>query len=571
MNRLHKLRVLNAAMGRALNSPLSTTVPLPPAFTAADFAIAAAKILNRNSPGSRASVTDGTGLATITVYNTASTINGLSLSGGGEVDEATVPYGCSGAIRGEWIITSPQDPIDDPVHLNFANGMSHLFIYEGQKFEFKGGILTAGSFAVRWSDDGGTTWYQLYQPDSNDQNWYQVDFGSVATRIVEVIGCDQTLAINGYNFDTGSTPPAAYVDAELPMVTIFGDSYAFGQNADTLDNTTGGGTNPNDQNAIYGQARRLGEYLGCLQVRNHGLRGNRFSPGQATRSNYADRISGGVYPAAAEALYNGDSGTATRDLFVIPSTVNDDTGSPNPERRPAIAEAFRRLRELQPNCMILFPVGARAPHWNESDHWLGDNKNGFMDTFGATEAEWIANGAYLLDGSRRDGANWTPSGAEGSLPTFGGVGFDTGHPTQTGYDLLAQKYSDGAIYAAREIVKKAVTEGFGTELFYDNWTSISLNWVDNGDLTYSADGTDTGSLSLNIPEFETGKAYVIGLTVDVTAGELRVRLAGGAYQAVTVSGDYQFVLDDRTFAGLIVQGLTSFIGTVSNVSVRSLI
>jgi len=538
----------------------------PSPSTALLFAESATKILNRNSPGARSTVVDGAGDITVTIYNTNSTINGTSLTGGGLVDEKDVPFGYSCPIRGSWILTEPQAPVDPDPSINFANGMSNLFVFEGQVFEFKGGTLGDGSFALRWSEDDGVTWKQIYNASSDDQNWYQFDFGSVGTRIVEVIGCDQTLALNGYNFDTGATPPLLYADPDLPLITMFGDSYVFGQNADTLDNTTGGGTNPNDQKAISGMCRQFGEKLGALQVRNHGLRGNRFRPGQSNRSNYADRLSGGVYPSAAEALFAGDAGGEPRDLFVMPTTINDDSASDDPTLRPAVAEAFRRLRELQPNCVIIFPVGARAPQFSESDHWLDNNKDGFTDVFGTTEAEWIQNGVYLVDGSRRDGANWDPSGAEGSSPNYGGVGFDSGHPTETGYDYLSGKYADGAIYAAQEIVKEATLQGYGTELFNDNWTSIGASWTDNGDLTYTCDGTSNSSLGLNISEIEAGKAYVVRLTVSGSVGELRVRLGGGSNQSITADGDYIFVLDDNSSAGLIFQALNSFSGTVSNVS-----
>ncbi len=534
--------------------------------SALDYAISAARILNRNSPGARASVVDGTGLVTLNIYNTDSTINGARIASGGVVDESTVPYGLSCPVRELWILTEPQSPVDPSPTRTYSNGASNLFVFEGQVFEFKGGVLGAGSFALRWSTDGGTVWNEIYQATSDENNWYQFDFGSVATRVVEVIGCDQSLSINGYNFDTGTTPPLPHVDADLPLVTMFGDSYVFGQNADTLDNTTGGGTNANDQLAINGQSRKLAEYLGVLQVRNHGLRGNRFSPGVVNRSNYAERLSGGVYPDFAEALYDEDGGTSDRDLFIIPSTINDDAPGNDLVRRDACADAFRRIRELQPNCLVLFPVGARAPQFVERDVWLDDYKNGFNDAFGTTEAEWIQNGAYLHDGSRRDGADWTPAAAEGSLPTFGGVGFDVGHPTQVGHDLLAQKYSEGAIYLAKEVVKEAVTQGYGTELFNDNWTGIGANWVDNGDETYTASGTGNNSLSLNIAEITPGKAFVVRLAMDVTAGEFLVRLGGGANQSITVSDEYSYVLDDNTIGGLIIQKLTSAEGTVSLVS-----
>ncbi len=560
---------LGLGLARIRNAPVGGESVQP--STALLFAESATKILNRNSPAARASVVDGTGDVTLTIYSTDSTINGTSLSGGGLVDEKDVPFGYSCPIRGSWILTEPQDPIDPDPSLNFANGMSNLFVFEGQAFEFKGGTLGAGSFALRWSEDNGTTWKQIYNASSNDSNWYQFDFGSVDTRIVEVIGCDQTLALNGYNFDTGTTPPLAHSDPDLPMVTMFGDSYVFGQNADAPDNLSGG-SNANDQNALNGQTRKLGEYLGCLQVRNHGLRGNRFSGGQSNRSKYADRLTGGVYPTVAEALVDIDSGTVERDLFIIPSTVNDDGLSYDGERRTACAEAFSRLRELQPNCMIMFPVGARAPQWLERDEWLDDYKNGFIDTFGTTESEWIENGAYLLDGSRRDGANWTPAGAEGSLDTFGGSAYDPGHPTEIGHDLLAQKYSEGVIYMAQEIVKSATAEGFGTELFDDNFTNIGSLWTDNLDSTYTcvSDGVNPSSLGLNIPEIEGGQAYVVRVTVSDSSGELRVRLGGGDNNSITSDGDYVFVLDDNSSSGLIFQAMLTFSGTISNISCKAL-
>ncbi len=530
------------------------------------FTESAIKILNRNSPGSRATVVDGTGDITVTIYDGDSTINGTALAGGGEIDERDVPFGFSCPIRGRWIITEPQDPVSPDPSINFANGMSNMFIFEGQTFEFKGAGLSPGSFAMRWSEDGGVTWKQIYQGSSDQDHWYQFDFGSVGTRIVEVIGCDQTLSINGYNFDTGSSIPLAYEDPELPMVTMFGDSYVFGQNADAYDNTSGDGTNENDQNAINGTCRKLGEYLGCLQVRNHGLRGNRFSDRQENRSSYADRISGGVYSEHAEALIDIDSGTVERDLFIIPSTVNDDGPGNDGYRKDGAELAFRRLRQLQPNCMIMFPIGARAPQWNENETWLDDYKDAFKAVFGETESEWIQNGAYLHDGSRRDGENWTPAGAEGSSVYFGELGFDTGHPTQLGHDLLAQRYSEGALYMAREIVKSAAAQGFGTELFSDNWTGIGSSWTDNGNGTYTADGGDNSSLALNITEITPGKAFVVRLAVSNISGELRIRLGGGTNQSITADGNYAFVLDDNEFGGLIIQALSITSCTISNVS-----
>jgi len=63
---------------------------------------------------------------------------------------------------------------------------------------------------------------------------------------------------------------------------------------------------------------------------------------------------------------------------------------------------------------------------------------------------------------------------------------------------------------------------------------------------------------------------VVRLSVDMTAGELRVRLGGGDNNSITTSGDYVFVLDDNSSAGLIFQAMLSFSGTVSNISCKGL-
>lgn len=542
--------------------------------TAADFAVSAARILNRNSPGARASVTTGTGTVTHTQYSTDSTINGTTLVGGGVTDEKDVPMGYSCPIRGTWILTSPQDPVDPTPNLNFANGMSNLFIFEGQVFEFKGGSLGEGSFAIRWSEDGGTVWHQRYYASSGESAWEQFDFGSVATRIVEVIGCDQTLAINGYNFDTGATPPAAYTDDDLPLITMFGDSYVFGQGA---DDEGAGGTNVNGQNAINGQTRKLGEELGCLQVRNHGLRGNRFSNVQANRSNYADRLTGGIYPTVAEVDYSLDAaGTGARDLWIIPSTINDDSGGPDTPiglvQEADTADAFRRLRAAQPNAMIMFPIGARAPQFTESDRWLDNYKNGFTSVFGTDEAGWIEQGVYLLDGSRRDGADWTPAGLEGSSAYFGQAADDPGHPTAAGHAYLAEKYAEGVIYMAQQIAIAATAEGYGTDLWDPAEASVDPEWTDNGDGSYTKPGAGNGSVSLLSPSITGGEAYVMRVTIDPgMVGELRVRLGGGDNVSLTAAGDYAFVLDDRSSAGLIIQGLPTFSGTIRDISIIRLV
>lgn len=558
---------LNLGLGLGITAGLSGGGPSSQAIL---FAPSAARILNRNSPGSRASVVDGSGDITLTVYDGNSTINGKSISGGGEIDELDMPYGYSCPIRGKWILSSPQDPLDPTPTLTFANGMSTLFLFTGQRFEFKGGVLGEGSFAVRWSEDGGTAWKQAYYARSADPYWHQLDFGSAASRIVEVLGCDQSLGINGFNFDTGSSIPAAYTDADMPLGTMFGDSYVFGQNA---DDEGAGPTNNNNQKSINGQTRKLAEKLGCLQIRNHGLRGNRFGDLQASRSNYADRIDGGIYPDVGEAFFDGDAGPALRDFWVIPSTINDDGPAYDGVRKVGAIDAFRNLRRNQPNCLIMFPIGARAPQFTESPVWTSDYKEAFVEVFGATKADWIENGAYLHDGSRTEGANWTPAGAEGSSPYFGDgvVNPDSGHPTAAGHDYLAEKYYEGLIHMSQEIVKSAVEQGYGTEIWDDASANTGANWTYNGDGSFTADGSANGDVSLLDPAITSGKAYVVRLTVDAgMVGELRVRLGGGGYEPVTAPGDYSFVLDDRSSGGMIFQGLLSFVGTIRNLSLRSL-
>lgn len=536
---------------------------------ALQFAPSAAKILNRNSPGARATVSDYAGSTVIlTEYSGASTITGGT--GNGQVDEEDMPVGWSGGPRQSPMIISPQtDP--SPPNTTYAPGNSVLFTYTGQVFELKTGLSsTAGSLAFRWSEDNGTTWEQIYFAGPSDsQNWIQLDFGSAASRVVEVICCDQNYTPNGFNFDTGPTAPPGFTDENMPNYVMFGDSYVFGQNADD----TGSGTSSavNNQLAIYGQTRKLGEHLGSLQARNHGLRGNRFADTQTNRSDFGDRISGGVFGTTyGEAYLDLDQQGTNRDLWVIPSTINDDGPGHDGLRKTGAIKAFQNLRAAHPNMMIMFPVGARAPQFSEGTVWLSDYKEAFAEVFGSTEAEWIENGAYLLDGSRAEGANWTPSGAEGSSPLFGAVGQDSAHPTAAGHDFLAEKYADGAIYMAEQVVISATAQGFGTDVWAAGTPTVGALWTDNGDGSFIKTSASNSSINLISPDIVAGEAYVARVTADPgMTGELRVRLGGGTSESITAAGDHVFVLDDNTNGQLILQGLT-FTGTIRGISLHRL-
>jgi hypothetical protein len=367
------------------------------------FAAAALKVLKVNAVDNKRTVSDGSASVTITEYEADSTINGTSLTGGGMVDEADVPSFLSGDVFINWIIKQPANELvghNSP--LTFAPGSSKCFLFSGQVFEFAHGKIGAASCTIRWSNDGGQTWLQAYTQWAYNvaKKWIQVDFGSAAPRVVEVICEDQGLQTYGFNFDTGDTPPAPFIDFDVPLIQAFGDSYVFGQGSGDFGN--GIDEHPNNQRATSGTARKMSEHIGGLQVFPHGLRSNGFAAqykATPTQSNYADRIKCPTIPEFSEGSLYGPL-----DLVVIPSTINDDVPGADLIRRDSTAAAFANMRELQPDALILFPVGARPPQFGERDVWLDDYKNGFNDVFGTTEAEHIANGVYLHDGSRRQRA-----------------------------------------------------------------------------------------------------------------------------------------------------------------------
>jgi hypothetical protein len=442
-------------------------------------------------------------------------------------------------------------------------------------FEFAHGRIGAASCTIRWSNDGGKTWLQAYtQWDYNvDKKWIQVDFGSAAPRVVEVICEDQGLQTYGFNFDTGDTPPAPFIDFDVPLIQAFGDSYVFGQGSGDFGN--GIDEHPNNQRATSGMARKMSEYIGGLQVFPHGLRSNGFAAQYKPtpkQSNYADRIKCPTIPEFSEGSLYGPL-----DLIVMPSTINDDVPGADMVRRESAAAAFVNMRELQPDALILFPVGARAPQFGERDAWLDDYKNGFNDVFGATEAEHIANGAYLHDGSRRDGANWTPegTGVEGSNPHFGvsaPIG-DPGHPTALGHDFLGQRYAEGAVILAKKVTVASAAAGDGTDIYTGSMNTVGQGWTETeapvGVYAYDAVGADT-ALNWSSPDIDGTNVYVISFTVTgLASGGVFVRLGNGVEQTVDQNGDYAFAFNDAAQSDFTIGG-NDFTGTISNIGCRKM-
>ena len=459
---------------------LGSTLVYNSAPPVSDFTTAAQRILDINaSPKTltRTSAPAASGGVDITIYSGVSTIDATtdSTAGGGKIDKSDVPDGYAGPIQPDvnWIIGGTLNPYyppeelvqeDGSVGLTFAPGNSKLFLFDGLEFEFLPGGAGANSVGINWSDDNGATWKQapLFVWDDVDRGFIKFTFPDSRARVVELIGGDQGLQVYGFNFGAGAAnvAPLPFIDTTTPKGMLFGDSFMFGQGA----HDQGGGVfiGRNAQNGLRGLPRAFGEELGSLWVYNHGLRGGAWTDKGETvplkHTKMAERLTF-FYPQWSEGSRFGQY-----DYVIMASTVNDAALYQQPNIRADVEAGLLAARAEQPNAIIVLCVGANAPQNNEMETWLDGYKNGFKDAFGDTPAEWIANGAYFHDGSRRDGANWTPAGAEGSSIYFGdGVTYprvptdredygDSGHPTVAGHAYLAQKYVEGLLIAASAVV-----------------------------------------------------------------------------------------------------------------------
>lgn len=383
----------------------------------------------------------------IDISNTGnSTINGRSFAAGGIVPTASIPDGQSGPLNAnsKWIITKPP-ATQTAANLTFAPGNSKIFMFSGQKFDFKAGLNSGVSFTIRWSTDNGLTWKQSPQTVCTVNCWCLIDFGAPlgVNGVVEVIGDDESFQTFGFNFDTGSSAPAAFVDTALPTGLLFGDSFVFGSGSRT-DGIA------NDQRASIAMCRKMAETIGSLQAYNHGFRTNGFSNDHSgVQSKFKDRILDPVDGTLSEGNHWG-----AVDYFTISSSINDDTSS-GPTLLADATAAFQNIRTLQPNALIVMVCGARSPDLTESALWVTSYLNAFKAVFGSTSAQWVANGAYFVDGSRTSGANWTPAGAVGSSPYFEpatNVNADTIHPNAAGHAYLGQKYGQGVVDLANLIL-----------------------------------------------------------------------------------------------------------------------
>ena len=386
---------------------------------------------------------------TITVGSTAnSTINtGQTLAMGGLTPTPSVPDGYSGPCNADsrWVVTKDASTQVES-NRTFAPGNSKLFVFTGQKFDFKAAIVSGKSFTIRWSTDNGLTWNEVGPtPIGAASCWCLVDFGSAATRVVEVLCEDQLLQTYGFNFDTGAAAPAAWsYPSNFPLGAMFGDSYVFCQGTDDAAVYTS-----NKQWATKGMTRQMAEYLGFLQIRNHGFRTNGFSNTQSgVQSKFCDRMD---LPLPADHSLSEGLVMGTMDYVVTPGSINDNSSAYDATRAADTQAYFTRLRAMQPNALIVFPVGMTPPQSSQSATWLADCKTGFNAVFGSTPSQWIANGAFFLDGSRATGANWIPSGATGSSAYYPGTG-DITHPNATGHAFAAQKYGDALLYLAQQVL-----------------------------------------------------------------------------------------------------------------------
>jgi hypothetical protein len=104
--------------------------------------------------------------------------------------------------------------------------------------------------------------------------------------------------------------------------------------------------------------------------------------------------------------------------------------------------------------------------------------------------------------------------------------------------------------------------------------TIGSDWTDNGDGSYTADGTQTSGqneIRWNDASIVAGRVFRVSGTVsDVTSGNIGVRLGGGAYQTKNTNGDFEFFFADAAVANVQVAEQNTFNGTVSNISVREI-
>lgn len=432
---------------------------------AALFAASAQKIVDASA--AKRTVVLASSPPTVDLTNTgASTINGRLLNQNGATATASVPDGKSGPGgppgTQNWIMTKAPGFAYDPATQTgrtYAPGNSKRFIYNGQKFDFKVGISSSKTLSIWYSEDvaGGYKIWKKVQDDSyltTQQSWCLVDFGSAASRAIEIIGEDEGMQLFGFNFEAGTTISAMADTMAVGM--MLGDSYVFGQGASQYSVTRNG------QQATKGMVRKVAEYLGTLNAYNNGYRTNGFANNQGgVQAYFHERIDMAV-TGFAEGTHWG-----TLDWVIMPASINDD-GKNVTLVQDNTTLAFQKLRAAQPTALILFTLGAQPPTGDlngGANNVRPDNsathnarRAGFKAVFGNTSAEWIANGAYMIDGTEA-GENWVPSGLIGTSAYFPGGTTnadgalpDYAHPNVAGHDFFASKYAAGLLTLATAIV-----------------------------------------------------------------------------------------------------------------------
>lgn len=113
---------------------------------------------------------------------------------------------------------------------------------------------------------------------------------------------------------------------------------------------------------------------------------------------------------------------------------------------------------------------------------------------------------------------------------------------------------------------------YGPQLF-DEFNTLGAGCTDNGDGTYSVDGTQPGNTSL-IQNY----AYVNGTTykvdfelANVTGGEINPHINGVASGNVSASGEYSVEITAGSSGGLNFFASAIFVGDIIVVSVREVL
>jgi len=123
--------------------------------------------------------------------------------------------------------------------------------------------------------------------------------------------------------------------------------------------------------------------------------------------------------------------------------------------------------------------------------------------------------------------------------------------------------------------------GTGPELWTDSPTTVDAGWTDNGDGSYTCDGTASASVDIMTPEARSGRTFRIDFTVDsYTSGSFAVFIVGAGLRnnigTVTSAGAYSFIVSVDTSTGISpsnsiqLYSASVFIGTVSNISVKQI-